>query len=75
MDWRENLKQDEDAADEDQPIGEAVAALDRGNEHAHGDREERGQHAPQHENDPPHDREGAVRLRQHGEKLPLVPRA
>ncbi len=68
---REHLEQDEDDADEGEPVGEAVAALDGGNEHAHGDREDRRQHAPQHEDDPPDNRERAIRLRQHGEKLPL----
>ena len=69
------MKQDEDDADKDEALDEIVAALYGSDEYPHGDREERGQHGPQHENDPPHDREGAVRLRQHGEKLALVPRA
>ena len=72
MDRREHLEQHEDDADEGEPVGEAVAALHGRYEHAHGDSEDRGQHAAQHKDHPPYDREGAVRLRQHGEELPLV---
>ena len=75
MDRREHLEQHEDDADEREVVGEAVAALDGGDQHAHGDREDRRQHAPQHEDDPPDNREGAVRLGQNGEELPLFTRA
>src|SRR4029077_16166906 len=74
VDWREDLEQDEDDADEDKPAGQAVAALYGGNERAHGDSEDRGQHASQHEDDPPYYCEGAIRLGQHRKKLPLVTR-
>ena len=57
VDRREHLEQDEHDADEGERAGEAVAALHGADEHAHRDGEHRGQHAAQHEHDPPGDGE------------------
>ena len=69
---REHLEQDEDRARDRKRVGEAPAALDRADEHAHGDRENRRQRAPQEQHCPPRDRKGPIGLRQRAEKLPFV---
>ena len=74
MDRVENLEQNEHAAREGERSAKAVAALDGADEHAHGDREHRGQHAAQDEHDPPRDRQKAVRLRQDAEENPFLSR-
>ena len=72
MDRGQHLEQHENDAAERDRAREAVTPLHRADERAHGDGKCRGQHASQHEDNPPDNREGAVGLRQHAEKLPLV---
>ena len=75
MNRREHLQQDEHAARERQRAGQAVAALDGADEHAHRHGEDGGQHAAQHEHEPPAGRERQVGLVEHGEELPFLARA
>lgn len=70
---REDLEQDEDDAHESKPLSEALAALDTGNQHSHGDGEDCGQHASKHQHNPPQDSLRCGCFRQHSEELPLVP--
>ena len=72
VDRSQHLEQHENDAAERDRAREAVTPLHRADERAHGDRKRRGQRTSQHEDDPPDNREGAVGLRQHAEKLPLV---
>src|SRR5439155_5815022 len=72
VDWSQDLEQNESHADKDQPIGQPITALNGSNEHPHRDRKDRRQHAAQDENNPPCDRQAAIGLRQHGEKLPFI---
>ncbi len=72
MDRREDLQQHKNNADKREPRDLTFAVLDGRNEDPHGDREHCGQHAPQHEHDPPHNGQGPVRLRQYGEELPPI---
>jgi len=56
----------------DRPADQAVAALYGSDEHAHRNREDRRQDAAKQQDEPPHEREAPVCLRQHREELPLV---
>src|SRR5262245_5790786 len=72
MNRGEDLKKDEDRADQRERGTERTSTLDRAHEDAHGDRERRGQHTAQNENRPPCERESTVGLRQRAEELPLI---
>ncbi len=72
MDRREHLEQDEHDARSTSGPARLCACLHRADEHAHGDGEDRRQHAAQDEDDPPRDGERAVGLRQDAEELPLL---
>ena len=60
LERRQHLQQDEHDADDGQRPGQAVAALDRRDEHAHRDREQRGQNAVQQHDRPPRPGQGAA---------------
>jgi len=72
MNRAEHLKQHEDRAGKREWAGETIAALHRGDEHAHRYRERRRQDSPEKEDRPPSGREARVRLRQDAEELPFL---
>ncbi len=72
VDRGQDLQQDEHDADRGEGQGEALPALDRSDQEAHGDREPRRQQTAGDEERPPGDGQGTIRPRQHGEVLPLL---
>ncbi len=70
----EHLQEHEDRADKRERTNQAIAALDRADQHPHGDRKRRGQHPSQYEGHPPCGGESRIRLRQDAEELPLLTR-
>ncbi len=72
VDRGEHLEQDEDDANGRQRRGETRVVLHRCNQHAHGNRKHRRQHAAKSEDRPPGQRERTVGLGQDGEELPLL---
>ncbi len=73
MDRGEHLEQHEPRAGEGERRRQIIMALDRANEHAHGDGEGRRQHSAQGQHEPPRACEGAIGLREDAEELPLFP--
>ncbi len=72
VDRAEHLEQDEHRPCEGERPPQRIATLHGADEHAHRDREGRGQDPSQQEGGPPGDGEGGVRLRQDGEEFPFV---
>ena len=72
MNRTQDLKEDEDGAGKRERGRERMAALHGADEHAHRDRERRGQDAAQQENRPPCRGQRRIGLRQDGEELPLL---
>jgi hypothetical protein len=70
---RHDLEQYEHDADEAQRPGEAIAALDGADEHAHRDAEHGRQHAAQQEQRPPGDRDRTGGFGQDREERPFLP--
>ena len=68
----QNLQQDEHDTREGERADEAVAILHGSHEHAHRHGEDRRQNAAKQHDEPPHEREAAVRLWQRRKELPLV---
>ncbi len=75
MDRRQHLEQHEHDPRERERPAEVSAALDGGDEHAHGNRKHGGQGATQQEHQPPGRGQQWISLRQNAEELPLLPLA
>ena len=75
MDRGQGLQRDEDGRHERERQRQRLAALHGADEHSGGEGHERREHAAQREDRPPGGGERTIRLRQHGEELPLVARA
>ena len=68
---RKDLQRDENDSHRRERAGEVTVMLHSGDEHAHHDREQRGEHAAEDEHYPPRDGKLRVDLGEGAEKLPL----
>jgi hypothetical protein len=75
MQRRHDLEQHEHRADDGQRSGQAVAALDGANQHAHRDPEHRWQNAAKQEQRPPGEGNRIASLGQGREERPFLPLA
>ena len=74
MERRQYLKQHEHRPGQGQRQDERIAALDRANQHAHGDCEQRRQKSAKQQRQPPCDGERKIGLRQNAQEFPFLAR-